>query len=63
METMVLSFQEMAMTEGGKTNWGCVSSLGLAVTIWSVGFGMVNPVIGGAISFLGGLAVSAVCDN
>lgn len=63
METRELSLQEMAMTEGGETNWGCAASLGLAVTIWSIGFGMVNPLVGGAISFLGGLAVSAVCDN
>lgn len=63
METRELSLQEMEMTVGGATNWGCAASLGLAVTVWSIGFGMVNPLIGGAISFLGGLAVSAVCDN
>ena len=58
-----LDLIRMEEVQGGGVNWGCTASLGLAVTIWSVGFGMVNPLAGAAIGYLGGLAVSYACDT
>jgi len=43
METKKLSLQEMEMVEGGQKNWGCAATGGLIVTVWAVGFGIVNP--------------------
>jgi len=61
METKKLSLQEMEMVEGGQKNWGCAATGGLIVTVWAVGFGIVNPLAGAAVGYLGGLAVNAVC--
>lgn len=58
-----LNFEKMEAVQGGKVDWGCTASLGLAVTIWSIGFGMVNPLAGAAVGYLGSLAVSAACDS
>lgn len=60
METKSLNFEQMTELNAG-TNWGCAASVGLAVSIWSVGVGMVNPLAGMAVGYLGGLATSYVC--
>jgi hypothetical protein len=55
-----LELNQLEALEGGVD--GCDISLGLAVTVWSLGFGMVNPLLGAAIGYFGNLAVSEVCE-
>ncbi len=55
-----LELNQMENVEGGYIN-ACDVALGLAVSIWSVGLGVVTLGAGFLVGFGGGLLVGEVC--